>query len=321
MVSAVVFLLALTLSTPVKAITIFSPVVQLEADPGENVRGVVKIYNEEASDAALAASFESFEATGETGQPAFIPPQEKNSFLSWFTIDQDSVVLKPQQAIIVPFTVAVPSNATPGGYYAAIFWQTVNNNGGPNSRVGVDSKIGTLVFLTVKGDAKELGMLEDFQVLGGDWQWQQPISFNIRFSNQGNIHLQPIGNIELAGWFGHKKIAINDEQGYVLPGSVRNFELSYGGFQAVRENWWRQFWDGTISEIDNFAFGPITAKLTLHYGSHGQEATAMVNFWYVPLRLLSLLVGLMVFGIVMIFVNHRVKGLKKKMKNDKKLSK
>ncbi|MDD2807847.1 MAG: hypothetical protein PHW95_05010 [Patescibacteria group bacterium] len=307
---------------PVGATTIFSPIVQLKADPGESVRGVVKIYNESEADTALAASLESFEAAGESGKPAFVPPSEKNSFLAWFTLDQDSVVLKKKQAIIVPFTIVVPPNATPGGYYAVIFWQTVNNSGTKNSAVGVNSKVGTLVFLTVNGEVVEKGELKSFDVGGGKWHWQLPINFDIRFSNQGNIHLQPTGKIELSGWFGqHKTYVVNDDQGYVLPGSVRNFQLKFGGYQATNEIWLKQLWLEIVSEVDHFAFGPFTAQLTFNYGSQPQSLTAENYFWYVPVKLIGLGVIMITAILLMVMINRRVKRLKQKIKNDQKLPK
>ena len=113
----------LLIGSRASAITIFSPVLEMDGNPGEVVKGVVKVYNETTQDLYLTSTVEGFDTTGESGKPHFISPEEAGDYLKWFKLAEESIVLKPQQIGIIPFTITIPAAATPRGYYAAIFWQ------------------------------------------------------------------------------------------------------------------------------------------------------------------------------------------------------
>jgi hypothetical protein len=90
----------------------------------------------------------------------------------------------------------------------------------------------------------------------------------------GNVHVKPMGVIEITDMFGRKVAAltVNDKGGNVLPKSTRLFS-----------NIWK----------DNFGFGRYQAMLALSYGTPadkgGEGRKTMTMFWYfwvVPMKIL-----------------------------------
>ncbi|MDX9893439.1 MAG: hypothetical protein RB292_03420 [Patescibacteria group bacterium] len=295
------------LATPVWAATVFSPVVELTGAPGETLQGVVKLYNETDEDLVLVSSIEAFTSSDEVGTPIYLPPDQRRLYLDWFTVPTDSILLQPRQVAIVPFTVSIPAKAVPGGYYAVIFWQQ-----SPDKQVdslAVNSKVGTLIFLKVEGDLVESGEVLDFAPAEAkNIFWELPLNFLVRFANNGNIHQRPTGVIELRGWFGQlASLPLNPDHKAVLPDTVRRFEVAWGsGFAGSA---WQNFWLSAKQEFEYLAVGKIQASLTFAYGS-AEPVVRTVDFWFIPWRLLSVVLLLLVGLIVFLCLNKKIKKIK-----------
>src|SRR3989338_44769 len=95
------------------ALTVISPVVEISADPSATERGIVKVFNESDKPLELKATVEKYAQFGLGG----------TDHLQWISLDQSEILLLAKQVVIVPFTVAIPANAEPGGYYATIAWR------------------------------------------------------------------------------------------------------------------------------------------------------------------------------------------------------
>jgi len=302
----------------VLATTVFSPIIELEVEPGQKQSGVVKVYNETEQDLYLLASIESFKARDEDGQPEYIAPEQKDIFLKWFILAQDDVTLKPSQAIIIPFIVDVPKDATPGGYYAVIFWKDQRGPSDKNNAINISSKVGTLILLKVKGALNEQGELTDFKTQPEQkYFFKLPISFLVRFQNNGNIHLKPSGEIKLRNlWFGQQNILeVNEAQRNVLPSSARKFEIYWG--QTFSGGWFNQFWSNLDQEVRNFTVGPYLATLELEYGSDKmQKINQEITFWLIPYHLIILLALIIVVLVILFKVNKKIKRIKQGEKNN-----
>lgn len=294
--------------------TILSPVVEMEIEPGQSQKGILKIFNEAKENLFLVSSVEPFVAGNESGRPVYLPPEEKDRFLQWFKLSSSSILIKPGQFAVIPFTVEVPIEAAPGGYYAAIFWKNESAAGLPqDSGVGVSSKVGTLVLLKVKGDLQEKGEIAEFRAGSGNgYFFSLPVDFTVRFANSGNIHLAPGGEIELKNWLGQtEKIEFNPTKNNVLPGSIRQFEIIWG--QADAGSAWRRFFSEALFELNHLSFGRYAATLNLSFGADfSQKISRQINFWFVPVRLIVILL-ISIFILAGLFkINAKVKNLKKK---------
>ena len=293
------------------ATTIFSPLLDFEIDPGQSQAGVVKLYNETEEDLYLTASVEPFRAGDETGQPIYLPAEEKHLFLQWFKIDQEAIILRPKQVAIVPFTVTVPAQAVPGGYFAVIFWETTAGPAGDNTGLSLSSKVGSLVFLKVKGEVTEAAEIAEFKTAAAaNYFFKLPINFLVRLANQGNVHLRPTGTIELKNWLGQTEILeVNSAKRYVLPDSIRRFEVVWG--QGSGANVWQNFWPNLKKELTGLAFGRYTATLNLTYGlDQPKTLTEQLSFWFIPGYSIIALIILVLVLFLLKKINSQVKKIK-----------
>ncbi|OLT10596.1 hypothetical protein BJF78_28565 [Pseudonocardia sp. CNS-139] len=144
-----------------------------ELDPGgvvaDNV--IVTNYSEVDVDFRLYASDGVTTPSGAFDLlPGSRPPVDAGS---WVTLAETSVRLGPRQARIVPFTVTVPPNATPGDHPAGIV-AAVGDTAGATD-VTVERRVGARVHLRVGG---ELAPRLDVSALdvgyGGGWRPDAP---------------------------------------------------------------------------------------------------------------------------------------------------
>ncbi len=288
-------------ATTALALTVSPVRVELTGDPGQTVKGEIILLNEQKEAKTFYSSFENFEAKGETGTPNFVPG--KDGLATWIQA-LNQVTLAAQEKKTIPFTVQIPKNADPGGYFAAIFWSTtpITAQGG---QVAVGAKIGTLVLLKVSGYVKEGGGLLEFKTLNSQHFFSAlPISFVWRFQNSGNDRINPGGSIEVRNIFGFvsKTLNANEGQGNVLPASIRRFTVPWTTNDIAGQAGSPGFFGMVVREWSNFAFGRYTANLHLQYGQDNKEVAASYSFFVIPWQLLSLLclvlvVVLLVFSV------------------------
>lgn len=292
------FILAVPLT--IEALTISPPLIELEIEPGDTAIERVKVINETDNPTELSVSIESFRAKGEEGYPEFISEEEQEEGLyDWIEINKEPFILGPRERKTMPLVIKVPEKASPGGYYAAIFWSTRPPLGEEGKAViGVVSKIGSLILLRVKGEVMEKGSLREFSTPKTYYNYL-PVNFVVRFENLGNVHLKPEGEIGIINIF--KKIVdtlpVNKRRANVLPESIRKFETSWKikGVDEKRvilapeegENFFGKFIREFKNEKNNFAFGKFLAQLNLNYGREGKFVQASIDFWVLPWRILS----------------------------------
>lgn len=281
------------------ALTVSPIKLELQGDPGKTVNSEFLLLNEQKEEKTLYASFENFEAQGETGAPNFIPGKE--GLAVWITAPAQ-ITLKPAEQKTVSFSIQIPEDAEPGGHFAAIFWSTTPPQGQGGGQVAVGAKVGILVLLKVSGATKEGGGLLEF----GSQNKQKffsspPITFIYRFQNSGSDRIKPDGEIKIKNLFGGVSATLdaNKGQGNILPASIRKFTVAWTGEEEQETSGKRQatsgqeqkegFFGMVKKEWSNFALGRYTAELNLKYGQDNKEANASYGFFVIPWQLLSAL--------------------------------
>lgn len=269
-----------------QALEIAPPVLQLAANPGEVIKTKIALRDISSSSLLVTNEVNDFTAQGEDGTPKVITETTEKSpysIIDWIS-PIANLNLKPKQIQNVPVTISVPKNAAPGGYYGVIrFTATAPNI--EESGVALSASLGAMVFIRVKGDAKESMSIQEFYAgQGGDkgsFFDSIPLDLVVRIKNEGNVHEQPIGQILITDMFGKPAVNVNVnlEGRNVLPGTIRRFE---------------QPLDKTAVG-DRPMFGLYTAKLTMKYGASGQAVTKTMRFWIIPWKLiLSVIVVIIV---------------------------
>ena len=276
-VSLLLFILSFSFFYSItQAVTVGPVKLEINADPGDVVRGELFLMNEEKKGTKIFyPDFQKF--IEEDGSKKFIA--EKSDLATWFEIDYP-ITLNSLEGRNIPFTLRVPEDASPGGHFAVIWWSASSPDVG---QVSIVTRAGILVYLTVSGEIKEQGQILEFTTQNKKkFFGSPPINFTINFENTGNVHLKPKGEIQIKNIFGGTKaiIDVNTKDISILPQSKK----------TLNEEW----------NFSGFVFGPYKADLKLVYGDTQQEVKQ--SFWIViipwkKLLLLVLIIILVFFGI------------------------
>jgi hypothetical protein len=263
--------------------------IEVNGEAGKSYTIQIRVTNVTASDLSFDSTVNDFSSKDESGTPSVnldtsLPSAA--SIRSWVTVT-DSFDLKARESKNISATLSIPNDAEPGGHYGVIRFSgrapTVEGSG-----VGLAASAGSLVLVRVAGAVDEQLDLLTFQTaqnnaLSGFFKYG-PVDFVMRFENKGNVHVKPIGQIEIRDMFGNKveTLAVNPDKGNVLPLSVRKF-------QSTLERQWM--------------FGYYTADLSVAYGTTGQAIVKSINFWVIPYRLI---IGSIILLATLIFVFRTV---------------
>jgi hypothetical protein len=313
----VLVLILILLGNPLRAHALSVTPIRLEisGNPGETLNEQMTLFNESKDQQVFYASFANFEAQGDSGSPMFTTPTDDLG--TWITTDQSTVNLAPGEQKVMPFQITIPSDALPGGHFAAIFWGTNAGAGATPGQVSIGTKTGMLILLSVSGDVKIAAGVSGFQTHNNQHFFKElPVGFQYEFSNQGGDREKPVGDIvvrSILGWR-VKKVDANPFDGNVLPGTIRKFTAEWVKTDSVdtrdkelAANNKYSFMGAVKEEWQNFALGIFRAKLQAQYGSDEQSITSASVYFVVfpPELMLIIIVGaLLAFFILRTFIRR-----------------
>ena len=256
--------------------TVSPTIYDMTANPGQVFSSTLRIINTNSFELRVYIDVNNFIPKEEDGVPQFIPidksTSEQSTFAQWITSEKE-LVIAPEQAVELPFTITVPENAAPGGHFAALMVSTrplVDDSN--ESRVQTAQSISSLLFMRVTGDITENSSVRSFRT--SHYLLSKPeATFELRIENKGNVHLQPQGEIKIFNMWGKERgvIPVNQQTlfGNVLPNSVRKYAFTW-------------FSEWSITDI-----GRYTAVATLAYGVDTRQfMTADTAFWIIPWKFL-----------------------------------
>lgn len=280
--------------SPAFALTVSPARIELTGEPGTTIGGEINLFNEQDEQKTFYVSSENFEAQGESGAPNFVPGTE--GLATWIDATQN-ITLPAGATETVPFSITIPSDARPGGHFAAIFWGTNPPSSG-NGQVSVGARVGVLVLLRVAGDISEQGGITEFSTdLKKHFYTKKELGLMYRFQNAGDDRLLPEGTIVIKN-FGIKVAELNANQslGNVLPGSVRKFTTNWNGGNPDHK---LSFAEELKHQFKHFGFGWYKATVSLSYGSEGTTESKSVRFWVISWQIVIIIlaaIALLFFG-------------------------
>lgn len=243
----------------------------------------VQVTNRTSTARSFKATVADFGPANEFGGIAFLgltsQQYDKQHALSpWLTLDHQAFTLKPNQSITITGTVRNTNDLAPGGHYGAVLVNEVGPTQSRPNTIAANAAVSSLVFVTKLGGEHYDLHLSRLQP-ATSW-WHLPRTASVRFENPGNVQVVPRGTVNLTDQ--HDNLLgrgiINDDSGYILPGSYRQFSISLNRIQAA--SWW-----------------PHRYKLQIDYRYDGytQIAHRSQTFYYVALpHMLLLILGLLV---------------------------
>lgn len=285
---------------------VINPAIKhLELAPGESYSDKIELINDFQHQETIQyyPFAQNFNQEGESGHANFYLDDNLPDAINpskWVSFNEESYIMPFSERISSNYTITVPTDASPGGYYVGLIYISSDPDKIDKSdeSVALNSAISTLFFITVKGEINETGSLLQFST-DKDWYEFLPVTYNIRYYNEGSIHTSIGGNI-----FVHKGditnpvdiLEVNDEAGLALPGSIRAYsETQSGGFIYLDQ-------EGDIKlnkdQFPKIYFGKYTATLKLKHPEAGERVTDdyEITFWVIPWRLILLAIILVGTG-------------------------
>lgn len=206
-------------------------VMEFEADPGESIEDHFAVTNLSTHEVtfSLRAADGYF---NENGRFNTIPSdRESVESGTWFSVPEQ-VTIPAKETAVVPMSITVPEDAEPGDHAAGVsasIMKVTTDQGG--STVGVESRVGFRVTVTVTGEVRAVATVEDVTTsYDTNWSPVQPGSASVQFTvnNDGNVRFLGQGVLRIGG----QEIAFpagDDSRQELLPGDSRSFTVEVDG--------------------------------------------------------------------------------------------
>jgi len=202
-----------------QVLTVSPTSTQPVISPGASYTGSMQAINQGSSAYGVTVYAAPYSVNSENYNPDFSPVPGRPNVTSWFHLSVSSGNLNPGQNLPVNYTINVPKNTQPGGYYAVIF----ANAKLPKSTqgVGINEQVGELFYIQVSGPVKESGSLVSWTSSGFQ---KPPLSTSIKLENTGGVYY--ISNIKVVvrDIFGTPKYTLVAQKA-VLPQIIREVPI------------------------------------------------------------------------------------------------
>lgn len=218
------------------------PTFEYAVDPGTEIKDTFVITNE----GTVAADFSVYATDAindfETGSLGLLPRNEPpNDLGSWITTDVAELRLEPGSRATVPFTILIPSDASPGDHAAGVLASTLTSGDTDGSAVVLDQRVGARVNMRVSGPlapAVEVSALTSSfapslnPFAAGD----ADVDYAVR--NNGNIRLDVTQKLDIVGPFGISLGQVTPEPvENLLPGQAASVKADVSGVGALFLAW------------------------------------------------------------------------------------
>jgi len=199
-------------------------------------------------------------------------PQVKKVIQEWVKVEVDSFSLEQGDRITFDVTVKVPSTANIPSCYAVIEIGTKGNKTKGKDKVKVVSQISIPLYVEIEGvKAIKRGRLAELFTDKLIYS-KGPVRITNVFENQGNVHLQPKGEVSIYNLTGAKVAQIPLKPRTVLPHS-----------SITQEAVWNEKWLlGRYTVVSKFFYAD-------NHGNH--KATKVTVFYTFPWQI-ALLIAL-----------------------------
>lgn len=260
--------------------------VEWEADPGESMTDhlVVANYGDAEVEFALAAADGYFTDTGRFNMLA--SDQESSDGGTWIDLPE-SVTVAAGSSQVVPFTVTVPEDATPGDHPAGVAASVTTTQDGS---VGVESRVGFRVMTRVAGElAPALGISVDGAYTGEVNPFEAgSVEVGYEVANMGNVRVSAQPEIVVSGPFGLGEQRIAGEEIVELaPGETRS------GRVRISDAWPLFSYDARVSAAPT----PVSEELAFDDAAPSNGEAAVLAMPWSQLVVLAIAVLLLLLSI------------------------
>lgn len=254
------------------------PSQEVTVDPGGTTTIKAKLTNKSNETLPIAVRIEDFTAKGDEGQIELTANSEY-SVVSWTNLSTTNFTLSPGEAREVTATITAPSDAA-GGRFGSFVFAVKPETPEPGS-AAISQQIASLFLVKVAGPVDEKIELKSFSA--PVFSEFGPITFDLAFTNTGNIHTKPYGLINVTDVFGRKVADI------VVPGN----NIFPQADRVIK------------AQLDQqFLIGPYKATALMYYGAENENLTAQTTFFVFPVRIAGVILAVLV---VLFLLRKRLK--------------
>jgi hypothetical protein len=213
------------------------PNLTYDLAPGATIQDSVTLFN--YGNTALIFRLYATDAFNDpSGAFDLLPGSQKPSDLgSWITLPQANITVKARTSVVLPISIMVPPDATPGDHSAAILASNAVQGTSPDGKiVTLDRRTGSRVYLRVQGPVQPLITVQNVHAtyhaalnpLGGSLD----VTYTIR--NSGNERLGTHQRVAVNNPFGRqmKQLIIPDIP-ELLPGNSVGFRVHFANVAAA----------------------------------------------------------------------------------------
>ena len=192
---------------------------EIVLQPGQTYSSNFKIYNNGDEDLNYRVYVTPYAMTSDdegSYAPAYdenTVPSDYSTILDWISLDTESgTVGAMEDDSYVNYTITVPEDATPGGQYAAIMVEKVNETEGQEGNAGLNTVIRAayLIYATVAGNVTETASITNVNIPG--IFLDSKISASSLVENTGNVHGTASYALQVFPLFSDEEIYTTEEE-------------------------------------------------------------------------------------------------------------
>lgn len=139
------------------------------------------------------------------------------------------LTLGAKKSIGFDYTVQVPANAQPGGYYAVLFASATPQKK-PGSGVVTTNRVGNILYITVNGPVKRDGTVKAAPLAG--FTLKDSMQLGVIVENTGGIHYKSLVQMSVKNVFGREMFR-SELTRLVLPQTSRQITDTWSGMPPV----------------------------------------------------------------------------------------
>lgn len=257
---------------------------EIEVNPGETVVKEITVTNRISDNRTFKLEVEDIAGSRDGSSAVSLTGDTRGpySIKDYISFPEDTFVLKLGERARIPVTISVPPDAEPGGYYGSVLVSTIQASDDDTEsavpRSPIIARVGSLFFLTVRGEAETAGKTLSLSLIGDKWWYERgPIELGILYENTGSVHVNPYGELSITNMLGEEVGFVELEPWFVLPTSLRVREIT----------WDREFLLGRYT---------VTAQVNRGYDDIVDEVSA--TFWVLPWKMVG---GMFLILFIIIF--------------------
>ncbi len=251
--------------------------VEIRITPGGVSYQALTVTNQLGHEVNVEISVEDFEASSQSDEVIHLQGLQEGAYTlkDFIGVSPTQFVLQDDQSQAVEVAVKIPTDVGGGGRFAGVVVK-VTSPGDDEANIKTVNRLVSLFFVRVEGQVEESGFLKDFNLKAGSLFASKRL-FEVTYTNQGNVHLNPYGHIVIENIFGKNVGEIIVDPWFVLPNSTRTRKIEW---------------------YDSSLFGFYKAHLSLNRGYEDIIDERVLSFWALSVQSLLSFISVAVLIIL-----------------------